>query len=54
MSSFSVFRILSVVLDLPERNVQSALGAHRILARPRLVVLDRNGAFTLSGKIAMS
>lgn len=53
MSSVGVLRVLSVVLELPEPDVRSALGAHGILARSGLVVMDRNGVFTLSGKIEL-
>lgn len=51
LSSVKVFHALSVLLNLPEREIRASLGAQGILARSGLVSVDRSGTSTLRGKL---
>ncbi len=51
LSSVKVFHSLSVLLEIPEREVRSSLSAQGILARSGLVSVDRSGTSTLRGKL---
>lgn len=51
LSSSRVFQVLSVLLELPEAAVRTALGAQGILARSGLVSVERRGASTLCNKL---
>ncbi|HYS88388.1 MAG TPA: AAA family ATPase, partial [Bradyrhizobium sp.] len=51
ISSTKVFHVLSVLLDLPEREVRESLSAHGVLARSGLVTVDRSGTSNLRGKV---
>lgn len=51
LSSVKVFHALSVILNLPEREVRASLGRDGILARSGLVSVDRVGTSRLRGKL---
>lgn len=51
LSSLKVFRLLSMILDLPEAEIRSALGAGGILFRSGLVSIQRMGQSTLRCKV---
>ena len=51
LSSVKVFHVLSVLLELPESEIRSALGTQGILARSGLVSVDRSGAAPLRCKL---
>jgi transitional endoplasmic reticulum ATPase len=51
LSSNRVFYVLSVLLDLPEDAIRTALNSQGVLARSGLVSVSRNGSGTLRGKI---
>jgi transitional endoplasmic reticulum ATPase len=51
LSSNKVGYALSVILDLPEKEVRSALGAASILATSGLVAVDRRGVSFMQGKL---
>ncbi|MGM0632995.1 MAG: AAA family ATPase, partial [Pseudomonadota bacterium] len=53
LSSNEVIRTLSVILDLPTREVRKALGANSALTRSGLLRLDRTGDGRLSHKLDM-
>lgn len=53
LSSNEVIRTLSVILDLPTREVRNALGANSALSRSGLLRLDRTGDGRLSHKLDM-
>ena len=51
LSSARLFRVLAVVLALPEPEVRKSLSPHGVLARSGLVTIDRNGMSNLRGKM---
>ena len=51
LSTVKVFHALSVLLDLPEREIRSALSAQGILARSGLLTVARNGMGLLRPKL---
>jgi transitional endoplasmic reticulum ATPase len=51
LTSVKAFHALSVVLDLPESEIRSALGSQGILAKSGLVSMERRGTTTLRGKL---
>ncbi len=51
ISTNKVIHALSVVLDLPERDIRASLSPQGILARSGLVSIARNGAGLLRGKL---
>jgi len=51
LSSSKLFHILSVVLDLPESEVQASLSSQGVLARSGLISVDRNRTRNLSSKL---
>ncbi len=51
LSSSKVFQVLSVLLELPESVVRTALSAQGILARSGLVSVERRGSGTLCNKL---
>lgn len=53
LSSVKVFHVLSVLLDLPEEEVRSSLGAQNVLAKSGLVSVSNTGAETLRNKLEL-
>lgn len=53
LSSVAVFRVLSVLLDLREKEVRAALSPDGALARSALVKLDRDGRSMLRSKLEL-
>jgi len=53
LSTAKVCHILSVLLDIPERDVRSALGTQGVLARSGLVAMGRHGATVLRSKLTL-
>ena len=53
VSSTRVLLMLSEVLALPEPDVRSAMSAQGILARSGLLAIERDGSYSLSGKIEL-
>lgn len=51
LSSFKMFAVLSVVLDLPAPTVREALSAEGVLGRSGLISVTRVGVTTLSNKL---
>lgn len=51
ISTAKLFHVMSVLLDLPELEIRSALGVQGILAKSGLVSVDRGSASSLSGKL---
>ncbi len=51
LSSARLFRVLAVVLGMPEHEVRTSLSPHGVLARSGLVTVDRNGMSNLRQKI---
>ena len=51
LSSMKVCHALSVVLDIPETKIRSALNTHGILDKSGLVAVDRTGASYLQSKL---
>ncbi|MDN4051755.1 ATP-binding protein [Massilia sp. YIM B02763] len=51
LNSVKVVDVLATVLDLDRRCVQTALGAHGVLARSGLLTVDRGGSGYLRGKL---
>jgi SpoVK/Ycf46/Vps4 family AAA+-type ATPase len=50
ISSVKLCHVLSVLLDIPERDIRTALSPQGILARSGLVSIDRNGSVLLRSK----
>ena len=53
LSSIKVFRTLSIILDLPESVVRSALDENSVLARTGLVSVDHRGTGVLRTKLKL-
>ncbi len=53
LSSVKVCHALSVILDLPEREVRAALSTQGILARSGLLVIHRHGVGVLRSKLGL-
>lgn len=53
LSSIKVYHALSVILDLPEPEIRSSLGAQGILARSGLISVARTGTSVLRCKLEM-
>lgn len=51
LSSVKVNEILSVVLDIPEREIRAALGPDGVLAKSGLVSIDHSGSSLLRSKL---
>jgi len=51
LTSIRLFQTLSVILDLPEAEVRSALSSQGALARSGLVSIDRNNSYSLLAKL---
>lgn len=51
LSSMKVCHVLSVVLDIPEPEIRTALNTHGILAKSGLVAVDRTGVSYLQSKL---
>ena len=51
MSSISVFRSLSVILDLPESAIKAAMSSRSALAQSGLISVDRRGYNTITRKL---
>jgi transitional endoplasmic reticulum ATPase len=51
LSTVKVFHVLSVVLDIPEREIRASLSPMGALARSGLVSVDRSGSNLLRGKL---
>jgi transitional endoplasmic reticulum ATPase len=51
LSSVKVFHALSILLDLPEHEIRSALSTSGILTKSGLVSVNRSGMSTLRGKL---
>jgi transitional endoplasmic reticulum ATPase len=51
LSTAKLVHILSILLGLPGREIQAALGAQSVMARSGLVVVDRSERRTLCGKL---
>lgn len=51
LSSLKVIHALSVILDIPEKDVRNAFRAEAVLARSGLLQVDRSGVGTLRGKL---
>lgn len=53
LSSVKVFHALAVLLDIPEHEIRTALGAQGILAKSGLVAVERGGTSLLRGKLTL-
>lgn len=53
LSSIQLFRALSIILNLPETEIRTALSTEGILERSGLVSIDRSSASTLRGKLSL-
>ncbi len=53
MSTIAVFRVLSVVLDIPEQEIRQSLSAQSALSRSGLLTLDRNGNSSLRRRLEL-
>ena len=51
LSSVKLFHVLSVILDIPEADIRSSLGAEGILSRSGLISVERSGDNQLRGKL---
>jgi SpoVK/Ycf46/Vps4 family AAA+-type ATPase len=51
LSSVKLFHVLSVILNIPEAEVRSSLGAEGILSRSGLISVERSGDNQLRGKL---
>ena len=51
LSSAKVFHALAGILDIPEREVRTSLGAQGLLTRSGLLALDRSGSHLLRAKL---
>lgn len=53
LSSIKVFHALSVLLDIPEKEIRQSLSPQGVLSRSGLVTVDRSGALTLRRKLSL-
>ena len=51
LSSVKVCHVLSLVLDIAESEIRTALNTHGLLAKSGLVAVDRSGVLHLQGKL---
>ena len=51
LSSVKLFHVLSVILNIPETEIRSSLGAEGILSRSGLISVERSGDNQLRGKL---
>ena len=51
LSSVKLFHVLSVILNIPEAEIRSSLGAEGILSRSGLISVERSGDNQLRGKL---
>jgi SpoVK/Ycf46/Vps4 family AAA+-type ATPase len=53
LSMTAVFRVLSIMLDIPEQEVRQSLSAQSALSRSGLLTLERNGNASLRGRLEL-
>lgn len=53
LSMTAVFRVLSIILDIPEQEVRQSLSAQSALSRSGLLTLERNGNASLRGRLEL-
>lgn len=51
LSAVAVFRVLSIILGIPEQDVRQSLGSNGALARSGLLTLDRSGTASLKNRL---